>query len=134
MLELSKDCPSFQDNDPPLFQSFLNILNNSYDSLIKRKGKDSHHRGLQIKISSFWDSQQSLFFISFEDNGIGFSKEDEHSLFIKGQSHKDNHEGLGLHKTKEVIESLGGRIVLNSPGENLGASLIISLPKKIEKV
>ena len=107
--------------------------NKNRQGLTKRKEEDPNFKSLQVTISSFWDSSHTLFFLSFEDNGVGFSKKDEESLFTKGESHKDNHQGLGLHQTKEVIEKMGGKIVLNSPGKNLGASLIISLPKIMTK-
>ena len=130
-MELSKDSPFIHNHSTSFFQTFLNILNNSYDSLNERKKGEHHNNKLEIRISSFWNSDKSLFFLSFEDNGVGFSEKEDNSFFIKGKSKKDDHEGLGLYNIKINIEKLGGKVVLNSPGKNLGATLILSLPKII---
>lgn len=128
-ITLSKEEFIIKKYSTDLFQVFLNILDNSYDSLKKRKESDkSFEKGI-IKINSGWNSDKSSFFIAIEDNGIGFSKKEEALIFSKGKTSKENHEGLGLFYVQEVAEMVHGKISFKSPGHNLGATFKISLPK-----
>lgn len=132
-LALSKKEFYIEKYSTDIFQVFLNILNNAFDSIAtKKKNINSFKKGL-IKISSGWDSDKSSFFIAIEDNGIGFSKEEAGSLFSRGESQKENHEGIGLNYIKEVVELLHGEISLKSPGPNLGAIFKVHFPKKTKK-
>ena len=129
-LALSNEKFIVENYSTDLFQVFLNILSNSYDSINKRKDNDdSFEKGI-IKVSSGWTSDKSSFFITFEDNGVGFSKEEEILLFSKGKSFKKDHEGLGLFYVKEIVDLLSGKISFESPGLNLGAIFKIFFSKK----
>ena len=129
-LALSKENFMVEKYSTDLFQVFLNILDNSYDSLKKRKENDESFKKGIIKVSSGWTTDKNSFFITIEDNGIGFSKEEETLLFSRGKTFKDNHEGLGLFYVREVTDLIQGTISFKSPGTNLGATFKISFPKK----
>jgi signal transduction histidine kinase len=78
--------------------------------------------------------------LTVEDNGIGISPELAEHLFAKGATFgKVNGTGLGLHHTKQVIESWGGavsyeplpvgsRFILRLPLLQVGVSFV-SLPR-----
>ena len=129
-LALSKEIFTLKKYSTDLFQVFLNILSNAYDSIEKRKKNDESYKKSLIKVSSGWTADKTSFFVNIEDNGVGFSKEEEALLFSRGISFKNNHEGLGLFYVKEVIDLIHGQISFSSPGLNLGANFKISFPKK----
>ncbi len=83
-----------------LRQAFLNIIQNSYESVSDRKGK------LNIKATK----DKDIVEIVFKDNGKGIAVEDLDKVFIPYYSKKSKGSGLGLAITKEIIEKHKGYI------------------------
>ncbi|WP_455463999.1 sensor histidine kinase [Candidatus Hodarchaeum mangrovi] len=70
--------------------------------------------------------------ITIKDNGFGFTKESLRKVFEPFTKFEPGSQstGLGLSITKKIIEDIhGGSITINSPGRNLGTTVVIILPK-----
>ena len=71
--------------------------------------------------------------IAIKDNGIGIEKEEQRKVFNQFYRSKRNSDvkgdGIGLSFVKQVVESHGGTIYLNSK-QGEGSTFIIHLPCK----
>jgi signal transduction histidine kinase/ABC-type uncharacterized transport system substrate-binding protein len=106
-----------------LMQSLLNIVNNSKDSILKRKELDKTFKGkINIDIfSTTYDVQ-----IEISDNGGGIDDEDIKKVFDPYYTTKKKGHGIGLYMTKVIIEDkMSGEI--NVSNKNDGASFKIQL-------
>ena len=105
----------------------LHILSN----LISNALKFTPEGGL-VSVVAFPDEAKKIFIIRVEDNGIGINSDHLPHIFdrfYKAENSLGNPDGigLGLALTKELIELLGGTIVVEShPGK--GTIFVVSLP------
>lgn len=130
-LELDVDFESFAGisafcRPTQISQVFLNLLNNSADSVEVASLRRIRIRALK---KGSWTQ------IVFEDSGPGISPEQESRVFDPFYSTKQpgRGTGLGLSISKNIIESHGGRILLDrsfeSEGESwVGCRFIVELP------
>lgn len=86
---------------------FSNILDNCL----------SHNKlPTNFEISTF--IEDNFYFIQFKDDGIGISEENKKRIFEPffqvDKSRSQNHGGLGLFVTKQIIEKHGGTITLKN--------------------
>lgn len=103
--------------------AIFNLLHNAIKS-IKRDGKiliyvqeyfeDNNHRNIQIQIT---------------DTGIGISEEKREYIFTYGFSNwpQKRGTGYGLWRTKNFIESIGGKIIY-LPNNPTGSTFIVKIP------
>jgi signal transduction histidine kinase len=106
-----------------LMQSLLNIVNNSKDSILKRKELDKSFKG-KINIDIF----STVFDVRIEinDNGGGIGDEDIKKVFDPYYTTKKKGHGIGLYMTKVIIEDkMSGEIKVSN--KNDGANFIIKL-------
>ncbi len=105
-------------------QLFQNIIANAL-----KFSKPDIAPKIQIKLVT---SDDNFHQISIQDNGIGISKDQHKKVFIIFQRlHKRSDyegSGIGLATCKKIVESLGGRIWIDS-AEGEGASFHFLLPK-----
>ncbi len=105
-----------------LHSIFFNLISNS----IKYRKPD---RPPFITIKS-WLTDDSMI-LSFQDNGSGIDlikhKDSVFGLYKRFHSHVDG-KGLGLFMVKTQVESLGGKIKINST-QNVGTEFIIEFEK-----
>lgn len=79
--------------------------------------------------------------ISIADTGRGIKAEDMHKLFQKFgmigsaylQKNQNQGSGLGLYLSKSLIELHGGRVKVESAGENKGSKFSFTLPYNLDK-
>ncbi|WP_419771247.1 MAG: ABC transporter substrate binding protein [Candidatus Marinarcus sp.] len=106
-------------------QSVLSIINNSVDSIKKRK-KSETFDGL-IVISVY--EEKNNIFIRIQDNGIGIIDENLNRIFEPFFTSKKNGDGIGLYMVKLIIEDkMGGKI--KAVQSAIGATILISLENK----
>lgn len=105
---------------------FKNLVSNLIDNAVKYSREK-----LLLRITST-NAGHSLL-ISFEDNGIGMSKETVRRIFEKfyrahtGNLHNVKGFGLGLSYVKTIVDALDGRIRVDStPGK--GSCFTLELP------
>ncbi len=86
-----------------------------------------------IDIDLKTDSEAKQAVVGVKDSGIGVAREDLSELFSKFKQLKSGDRsrkgtGLGLVVSKGIIDSHGGKIWVESAGENLGSTFYFSLP------
>jgi len=101
---------------------FDNLISNSIKYIEKRPGK--------ITIDA--RKEKDMVLVSIKDNGIGIIPEQiDHVFdnFYKADFSRHDHgsTGLGLSICREIVEKHGGKIWIESPGENKGTTVYFKL-------
>ena len=84
------------------------------------------------------DQKGEEIMVSVEDTGIGIAPEDHEKIFDEfyqvksGLTDKTPGTGLGLPLTKRLVEMHGGRIWIESEGEEKGSKFSFTLPIRID--
>jgi len=104
-------------------QVVLNLVTNGLDAL----GPEQSDGYVTIRLES--DSQFCKLFI--EDNGCGMTPEVQEHLFEPFFTRRRDGRGtgLGLPICSRIIADHGGRIIVSSPGVNLGARFEVHIPR-----
>lgn len=116
-------------NSSHLGHVFSNILQNAIDILV-----DEKHR--EIKISGYIEN--GWVRISIEDSGRGIPLEHEPKIFeplfttkqFLDGSNKIDGSGLGLSYSRQIVNSYGGSLDVQSSASLGGARFIVSLPAR----
>jgi len=115
-----------------LLQALINVLKNAYESIRQRQADEPDLAGLiQIRAMPI---DANRFRLEVDDNGAGFSPEQQHRLFEFGFSTKSRGSGFGLHATGLFVQEFGGTIQLNSEGRGRGARLWLELPRTTDAI
>lgn len=107
-------------------QKIKDIVSNIIDNAIKYTKQGEIMVGLH-------QEGTSVVFCS-QDTGIGMEADDIKRLFNKFTRGKDSNKvntegtGLGLYYARVLVENMGGRIWVESPGKNKGSKFCFSLP------
>ena len=120
-----------------LRQVFLNLIINAADAISSLNNDTNGHKNGRLEITT--EIQQNMQFsaavpesmlkIMFTDNGPGIPDENIANIFDPFFTTKDPGKGtgLGLSVSFMIVESLGGKMTVDSmPGE--GTTMIIFLP------
>jgi PAS domain S-box-containing protein len=110
-----------------LLQALINVLKNAYESISQRQADAPDLVG-QIQIRAM-PIDADRFRLEVEDNGAGFSPQQQPRLFEFGFSTKTRGSGFGLHATGLFVQESGGTIQLESAGCGQGARLSMELPR-----
>ncbi len=88
----------------------------------------------QISVRSIVQEERGNVLIQVEDTGVGVPIKMQEKLFEKfrqadgSSTRKHGGTGLGLTISKNLVEMMGGRIKLESPGETKGTRVSFTLP------
>jgi signal transduction histidine kinase len=116
---------NFKSDEGRILQVLSALLSNAVDYIPEKDGK------IDVNVTE----KNNRIIFSVKDNGIGISKEDQKLLFKKfyqiDTSHTRKHggTGLGLAICKGIVESLGGRIWVESQ-VGKGAVFYFTIPLK----
>lgn len=118
--------PVYADADL-LYRAFLNIFVNAMEAL---------DDGGAIKVvTRYKNSQEDSLEVVISDTGVGISKETIAKIFDPFFTTRETGTGLGLPIVRNIIESHGGTVQIESPPrtertqvEDKGTAIIISLP------
>jgi signal transduction histidine kinase len=118
--------PVYADADL-LYRAFLNIFVNALEAL---------DDGGAIKVvTRYKNSQEDSLEVVISDTGAGISKETIAKIFDPFFTTRETGTGLGLPIVRNIIESHGGTVQIESPPrtertqvEDKGTAIIISLP------
>ncbi len=118
-----ENLPKLQTFKAPFRQVFQNLVGNSLKY---------HKAGRRPIIHISCEETKTHFQFSVKDNGIGIAPEYFDKIFIIFQRlhNKDEYSGtgMGLAITKKIIETLGGKIWVESE-EGKGSTFYFTLPK-----
>ncbi len=102
------------------------LLQNLIDNAIKYAGDRTPY----IHLS--WQKNDGCWQFKLEDNGIGIKEEFQHTVFdIFRRLHAVDQyggSGLGLAICKRIVDNHGGKIWVESDGEEQGSSFYFSIP------
>jgi signal transduction histidine kinase len=110
-------------DEEKLRMALTNLLNNAI-RFTEREGEIS--LGLELHGREAW--------LRVGDNGIGIPLDQQENIFNQFYQVEDHLTrrfdgmGLGLAIVKAIVEAHGGRVWVESAGENAGARFIIALP------
>ena len=113
---------------PPVkcdIEKMTEVISNLLDNAIYYSNKD-------IEVSA--NSKGNNFILKVQDSGIGIKKGDETKLFERffrlenAKSTRPDGSGLGLYVCKQIVDAHGGKIWVESEGENKGSIFFVSLP------
>jgi signal transduction histidine kinase len=111
-----------------LYRAFLNVLMNAVEAL--------HEGGTIRVITRYRDGQKDNLEVIIADTGPGISEEVKGKIFEPFFTTRVKGTGLGLSIVRNIVESHGGSIRIESPppegdlvGEAGGTAVIISLPR-----
>lgn len=108
-----------------LEQVFLNVALNAIQQMAM-----SNSFGKQLKIISQYDHQDKNHPIKlrFLDEGPGIHRKRWDWIFKMGTSTREGGAGLGLFGSKGILESMGGKISVESSYMFVGSQFLIELP------
>jgi two-component system sensor histidine kinase HydH len=103
-------------------QILLNLYLNAIDSM---------ESGGELKVALSSDGENSEIFIRISDSGCGISPEHLSKIFDPYFTTKSTGTGLGLAIAHNIVESLGGKITVESDKE-VGTTFTVALPNSEE--
>lgn len=120
-IELLKPLPVVQANDSLLFSVFKNLIENGI----------TYNESSTPNIKIDYNLKGKNYVFSVADNGIGIRKAYQHSVFelFKRLQNREKYpgSGLGLANCKKIIDKLGGKIWVESDGQD-GSTFFFTLP------
>ena len=122
--EVPRDLPPVRADRARMRQILLNMIGNAI--------KFTEHG--EVRVAATTDADGSQIRLDVTDTGIGIPPEQQPLLFEKFRqldaSHTRKHggAGLGLAISKALIERMGGRIVVRSPGLGHGTTVTVTVP------
>jgi two-component system sensor histidine kinase HydH len=108
-----------------LNQVLLNIYLNAIEAMAA---------GGELKIELSSESEANGVDITIADTGCGISAEDLSKIFDPYYTTKSSGTGLGLAIAHNIIEAIGGQILVESqPGQGTIFKITLPIPDKLEK-
>lgn len=101
-----------------------NLIDNALDAMNMNPTPVSLNRELKISIMTV----PGKLLITVKDNGCGIPESNYEKVFENGFSTKGTGRGVGLYHTKQLIESLGGKISFESQ-EGKGTCFMVIMEK-----
>jgi PAS domain S-box-containing protein len=121
-IELAEDLPKVMADSVQLQQVFMNLMLNGIDAM---KGMTGHG---ELTIQS--GTTDATVLVSVSDTGVGLPAEQAEQIFKAFFTTKDNGTGMGLHISRSIIESHGGRLwAAGTSGR--GATFHFTLPATV---
>ncbi len=105
-----------------------NLIDNALDSMNMTQIANDCFNGYARELVFGAFSKAGELLISVTDNGCGIPDSIKEKIFDNGFSTKGTSRGVGLYHTKQLVESLGGKIYFESQ-ENAGTTFIVSFRK-----
>lgn len=135
---LELDC-SFGSNLPAIVRGDGQRIQQVLNCLLSNAIKFTNDGGVRVKVACLDDTLDKVKLrIAVADSGIGIADEDRGKLFVRfsqvdaSDTRKYGGSGLGLVITKQIVELMGGSIVVQSK-EGLGSTFIVEVPLKLIK-
>jgi signal transduction histidine kinase len=122
-IDIKDDLPLIKINPNELEQVFINLIQNSIDSL------KQINRIPKLELKLYVDSDHNNLIIEINDNGSGMDENMRINLFVPFFTTKSSEKGTGLGLTisRRIIQKYKGTIQCNSE-LNHGTSFILTFP------
>lgn len=110
---LIKEGTSYKNDDITVpSEALVTITGNLIDNALDAMNMDSSNTDKELQFGAYTKDGELL--ITVKDTGPGIPKENLEKIFENGFSTKGTGRGIGLYHTKQLIESLGGKITVES--------------------
>jgi PAS domain S-box-containing protein len=119
-VELAEDLPKVMADRVQLQQVFMNLMLNGIDAMKETTG------GGELTINSQRGENEQLA-VSVSDTGVGLPPEQVDQIFNAFFTTKPQGTGMGLHISRSIVESHGGRLWATN-NSSRGASFYFTLP------
>jgi signal transduction histidine kinase len=119
-VELAEDLPKVMADRVQLQQVFMNLMLNGIDAMKETTG------GGELTIDSQRGENEQLV-VSVSDTGVGLPPEQVDQIFNAFFTTKPQGTGMGLHISRSIVESHGGRLWATN-NSSRGASFYFTLP------
>ncbi len=106
-----------------VMQILVNLITNAKDAILESKIKNPT---IILRIRNLDDKNIEL---TVQDNGIGINEDIHKKVFSYGFTTKKTGHGFGLHSCSLTAKEMGGKLIMQSNGYNLGAKFILTIPK-----
>lgn len=93
-------------------EALVTITGNLIDNALDAMNMDSNESEKELQFGAFTKDGELLLIV--KDTGPGIPAENLNRIFENGFSTKGSGRGIGLYHTKQLIESLGGKITVES--------------------
>ena len=108
-----KEGTSYKNDDITVpSEALVTITGNLIDNALDAMNMDSSNTEKELQFGAYTKDGELL--ITVKDTGPGIPKENLEKIFENGFSTKGTGRGIGLYHTKQLIESLGGKITVES--------------------
>ena len=111
----------------PFIQMVNNLIKNAKEAI----DTGSNAASGVIKVSAVAEGENH-FCLAVSDNGCGITTERKEKVFSFGHTSKSTGSGFGLHSVANFVQSLNGKIRVESDGVNKGATFFINLPIEVK--
>lgn len=105
-----------------------NLLDNAFDAM----NESTDYKERKELLFGIYSKPRAVL-ITVDDTGSGIKSEDVSCIFMNGYSTKGEGRGTGLYQVKNMVDSFGGRITVESQ-EGVGTSFSVSFTKEKENV
>ena len=82
----------------------------------------------EIVITAKRDKESGAIAVTLSDDGAGLPDPSASNLFLTGVGAGT---GTGLSKVRKIIRKIGGTVVVGTPVNDMGATFVLSLPRKV---
>ena len=108
-----KEGTSYKNDDITVpSEALVTITGNLIDNALDAMNMDSSNTDKELQFGAYTKDGELLIIV--KDTGPGIPKENLEKIFENGFSTKGTGRGIGLYHTKQLIESLGGKITVES--------------------
>lgn len=109
-------------------ESLVSIIGNLIDNAFEAMNEitDDFNKSKELLFGIY--SKQGSLLVTVKDMGNGIKQEDIQNVFLNGYSTKGEGRGTGLYQVKQMVENLGGGIMLESQ-YGVGTSVTIKFGK-----
>ena len=124
-IRIDEDTSLESTDDIIISNALVTILGNLIENAMEATAKSNKEiKEVFLKIKE----NQSIIEIIVKDTGVGIKEEDKEKIMNRGFSTKKGSQGVGLSLVKRAVESLNGKITIQSK-TNLGTKIKVILMK-----
>ena len=124
-IDLPNELPPIESDRDQIMQILLNLISNARHAIAASGNPPKYHFEIELR--------GEFIGIKVEDNGSGMTPEVERKLFDQGFTTKSDGNGIGLHNSSLLANSLGGKLEYINKGPGKGAVFSLVLPIKRQR-